>query len=459
MAENDWFQASPQGLPAGPTTVPDGDPTEKIQVPKALTAEDDWQYDHLLPYSSFATQGVESPGWLTDEAPSPYLGLGGLLQLNCSWFDLYGNGLVTSLTTPGTSTEPLNFAPLRVGYTDAVIALSQWPSVSAGYQIDTGPQLALTLSFDSGNYEPDADNDNDWQQQATNDLAVYTRIYYQLTDPNGISAYLETTLVPRQETLGAVQGMDVDVDLDTLEKLEVNLATLTAWLDTICGYLTARSQGETGTPPQALVIDETLTADQLNPNPIFPLYVYFIIERSSGEVAGELKATTGVSLAVSEIDPQSISLSNGSSASLALQAFAQSFSKALSGSGYSLQVATGADSAQYLGKQSGTLWAVCLGASPAGRGISYSVSNPGAPLIFALRPISNTLQSRSGVPIYDYTSTDGISATPTRTLYFSDVDMDVWGRLLTGGGGGGAVAAIPGGNSARGQEPVHHLYG
>ena len=64
-------------------------------------------------------------------------------------------------------------------------------------------------------------------------------------------------------------------------------------------------------------------------------------------------------------------------------------------------------------------------------GIGYQVNNPKAPVIFAPRPISNILEFRTNIPIYDFNATTGIDFNKvSRTLDFSGIDMDIWGKVL-----------------------------
>jgi LysM repeat protein len=147
VAQNGWFDASKFGIPIGPTTDPaDPDSRDKIRRPRALEAGDPWDYRRGLPY----------PDLWQGTGAGPYRGVGDLLQVEFAWQDLYGNTLPTDLSNPTTNTEPLNKPPLRVGYTDALIGLAQWPAVGSNYQIKPGTsggwQLLLTLSFDVTRY-------------------------------------------------------------------------------------------------------------------------------------------------------------------------------------------------------------------------------------------------------------------------------------------------------------------
>src|SRR5262249_5996659 len=139
IAENPYFKASPFGLPAGPTTQPAADAgSDKLRAPTLLAEGDDWQYRTSLPYSKSKfvkpvpkLSVAELPGL----ANSPYRGIGRLLQISFNWLDHFGNAIVTTLAQPTSPAGPLDQSPILTGYTDALIGLGQWPSVSAAWHM------------------------------------------------------------------------------------------------------------------------------------------------------------------------------------------------------------------------------------------------------------------------------------------------------------------------------------
>jgi LysM repeat protein len=161
LVENEVFKASPLGLPAGPTSQPaagGGKASDKIRAPRMLVFGDDWVYRQSIPYSRFAKHAPQAIAGLPDPATSPYQGLGSLLKVDFSWQDYYGNQLLTTLAQPGDAGSVLNQPPVLTGYTDPLLALSQWPSVGASWQVSPGiggppPLLQVQLSFDATPYE------------------------------------------------------------------------------------------------------------------------------------------------------------------------------------------------------------------------------------------------------------------------------------------------------------------
>ena len=146
VAENAYFKGSNFGVPIGPTTKPaDPSSNDKLRFAPALSEGDPWEYRRAVPYADMSQES----------GTSPYRGVGGLLQVSFAFQDLYGNLLSTNLSDPTATTEPLNQPPLRLGYTDPIVGLGQWPGVGASYQVTgTTPtwQIALALSFDTSRY-------------------------------------------------------------------------------------------------------------------------------------------------------------------------------------------------------------------------------------------------------------------------------------------------------------------
>lgn len=422
VAANQDFQASNLGLPAGPQ-APAGDGSDKIQVPARVEDLEVWDYALSVPYTQLSTLPGGNTGVSLAAGQSPYRGNGTLLQLDFAWRDLYGNLIVTTLDQPPPgSTGPFNRSPTLVGYTDELIALSRWPSVSAGWRVgkDDGgaPSVQLLLSFGPSPFlskQEDPTNGTDaWQDNATRALPTVQALIYQLTDPNGVAFSLDTSLTAAPLPLGAGPSQG-----------------LLAWVQAIFSFLQDRAAGgktvpappASPTPALAASLDPArVTAEQ-----IFPLTLSFAIERTGGVFEGECGTLPGVRRAVTLVAPAADGDGSGS-----LLAFAAGLREALSSAGvYTLNVATGVDRAAPSAAESpAAVWAVRLGAA-AGQGIGYSLRKADGPIVLAPRPVSNVLISRPGVPIYDYVSGTGIDwQTPSRRIDFKDIDVDGWAGQL-----------------------------
>ncbi|NNA55332.1 hypothetical protein [Pseudomonas koreensis] len=151
VAANQGFNASHLGLPAGPTSSQDNPQNrDKIAFARTLAPGDkDWNYQQAVPFAGFAKNR---------SSDSPYNGIGEILQIEFNWQDLYGNVLLTGLSDPDIDhAGPLNYPPLLVGYSDALIGLGQWPSVSSRWQLlpATSDQASLqvNLGFDLSQFQ------------------------------------------------------------------------------------------------------------------------------------------------------------------------------------------------------------------------------------------------------------------------------------------------------------------
>lgn len=431
VVDNVYFESSNMGLPAGPGSTPsDPENQDKIRAPRLLVEGDNWEYRQSMPYPKFAKALMKVQSDLPDPAESPYFGVGYLFQVAFDWQDIYGNTLVTTLSDPkANNPEPLNQPPILTGYTDSIIGLSQWPSVASSWLVLPGSggnaDLQVTLSFDPSHYEES--QTKEWQENAIRDLRVYTNLFYQLTDPNGISYSIQTTLLkgtgalPGNITLSQSQVQDI---LDWLF-----YGNQTAGKTSIYQFIADRAKGGTSVapPPATRPIDNQVGRASLNENQIYELNLSFTIARTGGAVLGDFQTTPGIQSSSNRIPPL-VGKSNPDDSTLNLSVFAASFESALSVAGsYSMKVATGVNRGRTSSDpNTDSVWAVRLGLT-ASEAMSYEVTNKDNPALFAPRPISNTLQSRPQVPIYDYQTGKGISTTPTRKLDFTDIDMDIWG--------------------------------
>jgi hypothetical protein len=517
LTANVFFNASGCGLPAGPQ--PPASPSAPPPATKVRLAAsgDTWEYRQSLPYAPFAVPQSASAAGLPARSADPYRGLGRILQVGYTWQDYYGNTLVTSLTSPPEGTKkPYNRPPLVTGYTDPLIALGQWPSMSPAWRVAGAvgqARLELLLGFDptryqglisaartspseivasftdpldgapanlAANYHLDhgaavtgaalaadgrsvtlttsplaADREylltvsgllgpgaagapqpsyagsatvrpagagpgsSSLTERAARDLGTYTTLYYQLTDTNGVAAEIATSMLADAVPLTGAQW-----------------DALTGWLFTgtasVYAFIADRAAGGTTAPAPAAshVISVPLNTQRLDQSQICELWVSLTLRRTGGQVLPGLDTTAGITSARTPVPAFTDPVDR--EGTLGLATFAGDFEAAMTVPwSHVFKVATGVNRyAASVSRDGATLWAVRVG-TVAGPAISYTISNPGAPELFAPRPVSNQLQSRQGVLIYDYSLVKGgLSTNPDRKLNFADVDMDLWGRVL-----------------------------
>ncbi|HEY0068785.1 MAG TPA: LysM peptidoglycan-binding domain-containing protein, partial [Chloroflexia bacterium] len=159
IAGNAYFKTSNEGLPAGPQREPGVTDTD----------DDDgiFYYKQVIAAFKSATAayilGPVSPA-LPDPTDSPYAGIYGdpvannysAVQIDLAFHDLAGN--LTNNKFAGklpNCNNPLALNPIPVGYTDDLIGLAQWPSVSAAFDFPTAkPQMQIGMTFSTAQYLP-----------------------------------------------------------------------------------------------------------------------------------------------------------------------------------------------------------------------------------------------------------------------------------------------------------------
>ena len=511
VAANPYFRTSNLGLPAGPTSKPAVETVDKLLIPAPISEVKEWNYQQSVPYSQFAiVPSLQAALFLPPAKDNPYRGISDLLQIQFDWQDLYGNTLVTGLTSPTAGKPPYNQPPMRLGYTDALVGLSQWPSIASSYQVDApqgNAQVQLFLSFDASRYEglltakmpsagsilvtftqdvdkfsaetvanyaiegqtitaatyvdartvrlsadlaldrlfalvvnqiDSADLKLQFSGQASfigdqaisssltlgakNALRTYQQMYYQFNDPFGIAFSVETSLLQKPIALSSAQ-----------------VAAVKTWLfdgepgkTSIYQFLQDRAAGNTevAPPPSTCNLEMPIAIDQLNSDEIFLLNLSFIVRRTGGTVLDELANTPGITRSETIVSPQLKQVSgNPENPTLGLVQFAALFQNALSTGQVRWKIATGVDRRSVTSARNGSaLWVARLGLQQEPQlPISYTIPTASRPVIFAPRPISNELQSHSGVEIKTYITGEGLNG-PKLLIDFSNIDMDTWGR-------------------------------
>jgi hypothetical protein len=156
-----------------------------------------WHFEQVIPFYRFttvlppaATQG------LPDQANDPYWGFGNaascpLPTITFCMSDLLGN----HSQPPATAGQGV--VDLKVGYTDALIGLSQWPELAAYFEILGAPgeaSLAMQLGLKAAASVPSSSQRGDAAVDAAKQQSdKYAQLYYQLIQ-NGVAASLATSL-------------------------------------------------------------------------------------------------------------------------------------------------------------------------------------------------------------------------------------------------------------------------
>lgn len=433
---NQDFVCSKMGLPLGPKGESSSEGMDKIRYAKSMGDMNLMSYAKGIPYTNLVSDGKGG----VEPTANPYQANGRLLQMDYSWNDLYGNRLVTKIDE-GTFVGNKNpKAPVLTGYTDNLVGLSQWPGTSSHWTVaaDTVTPddflLQVSILFDPSPYNKPNKGDSDaWKTRARVALVTYEKLLYQLTDPNGIAILFKTGLLAVPMPLSASQ----------VGTLSSDTSTLVGWLVGIVDFLKERANGNDSNlePTTSLSLSVSAPKSKLNTQQIFVIDFEFVIQRTHGIAEGDFAAMPAVREISTPITPLTIvkkdgdPSGDGNKEEPGLNKFAQNIEDVLSRPDvFRLTVGTGEDRSKAdAGGSNTTVWAVRLG-DTADEGIHFSVDSPkSTPQIFAPRPVSNQLQSRT-VDVYpysrpeDFNPTDNTFTTVAISKSFADIDVDNWVR-------------------------------
>ncbi len=394
-----------------------------------------WVYHQALPYTHHAKKKplpieVYNAKAKKVSIESPYAAIGMPLSLSLVWQDIFGNRM---------GCAPNKSCQIPTGYTDALIGLGQWPGMACHYCLlaeNSKSLFKIQFDFNTDGYllkkenNPSEEEINKTKDKTWRDLLAYVRIYFQLLG-TGTALSVETSLdLPNIADL----AMKDNASQKPLKH------SLLSWIWDIIGYLSECLRlgcVETFIQPTALkakseldtsrILELEFNPADINPKAIFNLTADFIIKRDEVLVHSDLKDTKSAYLASTPLPP----LTKDNS----LKDFAQGFEAATRTKESCLKIALGTDR---FGSSRSSLWAVRISntdpsyqssINPQGS-ISYSVSKPGQPKIFAPKPLFTSPMNLKDVDIYDYKPGIGISKDVTRTLNFIGVDMDGWLKIF-----------------------------
>lgn len=351
IAENAFFAPSPTGLPLAPS------------------GETEWEFATSIPYSSF----------IKTKTLNPYDASGEEMLLGFFWQDIYGNRLGINET----------MATVKMAYTDRLLALATWPGIGVSYGVTSreegGLSIKINMTFDTEKYEKNKDS-------AQADLQTYRDLFYQMTDKNGWSCRLKTSLLKP----------DICPELEKEQMLK--------WLfgkeESVVAFLAERVKGQTGQKPGTLLLSCLCERNQVSEDQFYQILCEAVVSRNGGEAAAELKEVPEIMNTASFISPL------GSEAEFAVML------KEVLPEYYLLAGGRKKSEAER------ELWLIRLGEN----GVSCRFDE--LPFVCAVRPLSLVLMSEDkGIPLRSYMPGAGLSPEPVSVKQFHDVDTDRW--LLT----------------------------
>lgn len=271
------FHASEFGMPIGPTK---GRATHK--------AAKKWLYERTIP--TFKLADTPTRQSLLPIENDPYRGISATskITLNTWWQDIYGNCFREDI-----------HQPQRVGYTDALININQWPSISENYEITKNANnlnavdLTLEFSFDSSTYAPASYNGDLARRKKALEGArkIYETIYYQLNQPD-VEMKLSTSIMDMAIT--EVETAFSNQDGTRLSLLKTFIFNIYQFLDNSLKNLDIVFDSPTSFRPASFVIPYKKgtagSTTHFYPTQfIFPVKVMLTITRNIAMVHDELK--------------------------------------------------------------------------------------------------------------------------------------------------------------------------
>lgn len=413
--DNVWFGNSHESVGKGP-----GSDLEHLRgVPDDLAG---WKYEQIVPLFNFwkAAPGAIGIPFL-DADYGPYRGVGTVVQVAAGWRDGFGNGITAKKTTAG-GLMPLGTFPhvrkLLVGYTDELIGVERWPSVSVGYVLGLGSSgastLAVTFEIDENRYKVGAKG----QQRATDvrnvakaDREVYRRIYQQLVSGT-TQVWLSTSL----------DGANIPITGNTI----------TSFVKDIVDYLSrvvAANDADLGNVAAPGRLTTTFPAPFTSQATVFPLDVRVGITRfdpvdegfvdlpGARETAHELEPLTDIQAITAALGraPAGPTVQGSSMKNFAV-AFEEGF--------LNVKLATGIARNGEGGSRS-RLWVVCFGGQS---GIGYFIDRL-RKHFFAPPPLATFLLFKDDITVRDFVpeGTGDLFSAP-RPKAYAGVDLDVWAK-------------------------------
>ncbi|MET1254989.1 hypothetical protein [Aliikangiella maris] len=405
-------------LPDGPTNPMTDEEIAKSQAGEEPTGDPQgpWNYSAVIPYYKFIQTEQSYSGF-----PNPYLGIGKTVEMQLNWQDMFGN-----IPDNDVAYVPVS---MDILYTDQLIALSQWPSLSSYYLFETNPttnlpQVVINFYFTTSRYDT---GDAGAINQAKIDLQTYIQLAYQLQS-SSINMYFQSSIDGSQKS---PEGSQRQIDINQL---------LTQLIKPIITYLQTIADGQAAPNPSGIPSPYQIT-DDVTPTSIasyadsIPLNVSLSLQRTDN-IDPQFADAPGVSSAQTLLKPQSQSkpASNGANQAqtanqLSLTAFASEFENAFKDqptAGIQLKVATASDLSSNGSQNTHPLWFVRFD-SQGQSGIRYTFDNSQVyfcspiPLATSLISLTTTVQSyQTGQPF----PVDGAEVKKS----FSNIDLENWGK-------------------------------
>lgn len=385
-------------LPSGPADpMSEGDiAAAKAAVNAPAGDATDWNYRAVIPYYQYV-----QPAGTSKAYPNPYAGIGNAVTIALNWQDMFGN-------VPPAGAQGLS-VNTQVLYSDMIVALNQWPSVSINYlfnSLSNAPNLALSFTFNTSRYTGKGAVNN-----AQIDLAVYMKLFYQLSNADMVISF--TTSIENSATTPVNHTLNIPLLLNTFINPVITM------LNTVAG-----GGASTAIPDYVVITPVATTAITTLPE-ILLLTVEMSMQRIAN-IDPNFTNVAGVASASIAIQPLSQDTS-GATSKLSLSYFAGQFEGAfvnLPANGVVLKVATGTNMTKANTDSSGApLWIVRFDTTGV-NGIKFSFDSSQL-YYYAPAPLATSLQAFTA-DISPYSPSQAYPAGQAVTKNYSAIDVDNW---------------------------------
>ena len=389
-------------LPAGPV---DAMTDEQIAaansgntVPNDETS--DWNYNAVMPYYKYVQPTGTDPNY-----PNPYAGIGTDVSIALNWQDMFGN-------IPPANTDALSTS-MKLLYSDAIVALSQWSSVSVYYLFDLqsgAPTLNINFTVNTSRYTGDNAVNN-----AQIDLLTYMSLFYQLSGGDIDITY--TTSIENK-----ISGTTTTPKTHTADVAKL----LSGFINPIIAMLKVVAGGGTTSVIPMYTISTAVDTSNITTLPEIASLTVDLTMARTANIDPNFTNVLGVASATTTIQPYS---TDSSSSMLSLASFAQQFETAFINqptTGVVLKVTTGTNETKSNSDTTETppIWIVRFDTTGT-NGIKFSF-NVDELYYFSPIPLATSLQAFSA-PINAYQSGAAYPVGTAVTKNFNSIDMDSWG--------------------------------
>lgn len=392
VVDNVDFIQSNQGLPAGPQSD-----------------EKKWKYKISLAYDQILKKSVNENKFSLDQNNNPYLSVNTIHQMDYCWQDFYGNTIASQFSSYEQTKEGfVNKMPMANGYTDSIIGIAAWPSVSIYYNVisvdmSTGAFL-ITLPFDTSQYKEKKD-------KAVLDINVYNSLFYQLTDPNGIAFTIETSL-----TAKGFIPLDENMVSDLYQWLFYNENSIYHYLE----EMIKTGDSQKIVPPMILTVP--FKKEDVNQKQLYELQTFFTIERNNKTAWGSFASIPGIFISQTTISPYT-----QTDGKHYLEEFANSFERSFETQSMRRRIMCGMGSKS---SNNDALW-VLSQSKVKNQGVYFDFLAKDN-VLAAMRPISNRLEGKNEpvlIPVYQTGKEIG-DIKEMQSILFRNIDMDIWLKCL-----------------------------